>query len=450
MKRIVGIILILIPALTILPWSKAQTDEKAYDGRPPFGLTLLETVTVGDETVYQPKNPYNITINYELGMHCVGFDLSYCCIIPPYNSIQSQAVQSGLQGEKPRLLSPENEVTLHYAIRDNSYSEGNKMRYWQVPKDVSGKGTMSEPNDNFPNYLWSHLFIYQDLNGTLPRNPDAAKRRYIGKQIPVDIDSGPTGKPLSGGFMDYAAGNGGNIVFTDSMDGRLKNIPLRLTSSYLWDALGLPLTAFNDSTRKGSIRTINDLDFQPYQYATVQVMNKQGQPVMVKEGKVEFFGAEPIDIANCQICHAGQGIAASLSRGGGLTLFDKEYLYWKTRYPDASDYYARIASASILVLELHDKRHKTAFLKEYDPGAASNRLGRVGPVNCADCHGDNMSGNLQVPRPGATGYTALGSKSLSEAIHARPCQICPHARCRGKNPELPGVPSQPLAGPGDE
>ena len=30
---------------------------------------------------------YRIMMNYELGMHCTGFDFEYCCILPPYNSI---------------------------------------------------------------------------------------------------------------------------------------------------------------------------------------------------------------------------------------------------------------------------------------------------------------------------------------------------------------------------
>ncbi|HBB40175.1 MAG TPA: hypothetical protein DC005_01775, partial [Proteobacteria bacterium] len=36
---------------------------------------------------------YRIFIHYELGMHCTGFDFSYCCILPPYNSIQAQVVR---------------------------------------------------------------------------------------------------------------------------------------------------------------------------------------------------------------------------------------------------------------------------------------------------------------------------------------------------------------------
>jgi mono/diheme cytochrome c family protein len=398
--------------------------EKQYDTSPPFKLkgytkTKIKIEGTGEEgTFYKPKNPYNIFINYELGMHCVGFDVSYCCVIPPYNSIQAQAVKSGMQGDPPHLLSPDDNVKLSYWMRDNSYSEGNKMKYWQVLKDVNGNGTMNDPGDNMPNYVWDHLFIYKDLEGTLPKNPEQSKRLHVGKEIPVNIDSGPSGKPLSGGYLDYAKEKGGDIVFTDSMMPQLKNIPIKLTASYLWDALGLPLTAFDDSRIKGTIRTIAETDFQPFQYAMVQLQNKEGKPLMIQGKTVEFFGTEPIDIPNCLYCHSGQGIAAKMSRQSGVSLFDKEYAYWKTNYPDVSEYICRLTSASINLLELHDKSFKTKFLKYYNPDATSNRLGAVGSVFCADCHGDNISGNLQTPRPGTTGYTPTKGKPLTEAIHS--------------------------------
>jgi mono/diheme cytochrome c family protein len=431
MKWLTALFLLCTTILLIIFVTGATADEKAYDGSLPFKLDLLEFVRLktdvaGAKTLfYHPRNPYNIFINYELGMHCAGFDISYCCILPPYNSIQAQAVQSGLRGEKPRLLSPDDKVKLHYAVKDNSYSEGNKMKYWQVLKDVSGNGTMNSPNDNMANYVWDHLFIYKDLRGTIPENAEPSKRRYIGKEIPINIDSGVSDKPLSGGDMDYAGGKGGNIVFTDSMIPEIKNIPLRLTSSYLWDALGLPLTAFNDGRRKGSIRTITDRDFQPYQYAVVQLRGENDDPVVVKEKAVEFFGTEPVDISNCSLCHSAQGRAARLSREEGLLLLDKEYAYWKRNYPDITEYMARLSSTTINILELHDKHFKTSFLKYYDPDAASNRLGRVGSVNCADCHGDNMSGNLQTPRPGTTGYTPIKGKPLTEAVHSVHARLIP-------------------------
>ncbi len=273
----------------------ATNNAKPYDGSPPFGLGKLQPITfkpehagVGETTIYGPKKPYNIFINYELGMHCVGFDISYCCIIPPYNSVQAQAVRSASGSDgKPVLLSPGNEVQLHYAIKDNSYSEGNKMKYWAVPKDASGAGTMANPDDNMANYVWNHLFIYKDLQGTLPDNPQKAQRRYVGKQIPVNIDSGPTGRGVAGGYMDYAREKGGNIVFTDSMLPELKNVPLVLTASYLWDALGLPRTAFNDSRRRGSIRNHNGCRFPAI---SICIGSTGGQQGAIRAGKRQTRG----------------------------------------------------------------------------------------------------------------------------------------------------------------
>ena len=404
--------------LLIILVAVADSEERTYDTNPPFGLNLLQPLKMKGGPLYNPRNPYNILINYELGMHCVGFDISYCCIIPPYNSIQAQAVQSGLQGDKPKLLSPDDKVKLFYFVKDNSYSEGNKMKYWQALKDVDGNGILGDPGDNMANYVWDHLFIYKDLEGTIPEDTAQSRRLHIGKEIQVNIDSGPSGKNVSGGYMNYSKEKGSNVVFTDSMIPGLKDIPLTLTSSYLWDALGLPLTAFNDSRRKGTIRTITDYDFQPYQYAIVQIRDEKDKVLTVKGKIVEFFGTEPVDISNCSLCHSGEGRAARLSRKNGLTLFDKEYDYWKKTYPDITEYMARLSSATINVLELHDRNYSTTFLKDYNPAAPSNRLGNTGSVNCADCHGDNMSGNLQTPRPGATGYKAVKGKPLTEAVHS--------------------------------
>ncbi len=393
-----------------------------YEQNPPFKLSSLTSVVGGDSsgktaTLFDPKDPYAIFINYELGMHCVGFDISYCCVIPPYNSIQAQAIKTGTGGGLPHQLSPSDGMSLHYSVRDNSYSEGNKMKYWQVPKDVNGNGTMDDPGDSMANYVWTHLFIYKDLEGTVPADWSEASRLHVGKQIQIPVDAGPTGKSLAGGTLAYAGSTGGNKVFTDSLIPEVKNIQLTLTASYLWDALGLPLTAFNDSRRKGTLRSISDSDFQPYQYSVVRLLDRNGKTVMVNNKPVEFFGTNPVDLPNCFHCHSGEGKAAKLARDEGLTLFDKEYAYWKKNYPDVTEFMARLSEASINILELHDRHHGTKLLAGYNPDASSNRLGATGPVNCADCHGDNVSGNLQSPRPGATGYKAVKARTLTEAIH---------------------------------
>jgi len=427
-----GVLKIAVLAVIFFSFTPSLFAEGRYDTQPPFGLDFLEPITLKSGgffgkkvTAYNPRNPYNLFINYELGMHCVGFNMTYCCIIPPYNSIQAQVVQSGMNGKLPQLLSPDDHVKLYYYIQDNSYSEGNKMRYWGVAKDVNGNGRMDDAGDNMANYVWTHLFIYQDLEGTVPKGWSPEKRLHIGKEIQVPIDAGPSGKPMSGGYLDYAGADGGNIVFTDTLLPAVRNVPLKLTSSYIWDALGLPLTAFNDSRLTRTMRTITNKDFQPYQQSMVQLHDGNKKPVTIKGRVVEFFGTNPVDIPNCYACHSGEGRAAILSRQEGLTHFDEEYFYRKHNYPDISEYMARFSQAAINILELHDKHHGTEFLKEYDKNASTHRLGSVGPVNCADCHGDNITGNLREPRPDVTGYDPVRALPLTEAIHGVHLRVIP-------------------------
>jgi mono/diheme cytochrome c family protein len=414
-KANIGGLAVLVLAMGLLTASHGLVAAD-YDRNPRFELPAA-LAAPGAEKTFNPRNPYDIFINYELGMHCVGFDITYCCVIPPYNSIQAQAVKAGRDGALPVLLSPADKVKLRYFIRDNSYSEGNKMRYWSALKDADGNGAMSDPNDNMANYVWKHLFIYKDLAGTIPPGWTPESRLHVGLEIPVAVDHGPSGKPLAGGYLDYAGPGGGNIVFTDSLIPAVRNVALKLTASYIWDALGLPLTAFPDSRRQGTIRTVVPADFQPFQYSTVRLEDDQGRPVAVQGRPVEFFGTNPVDLPNCYACHSGKGVAAESSRRSGLTSLDREYAYWKNNYPDESDFMARLSSASIDILELHDKRQGTDFLRDYRPGASSNRLGSVGAVNCVDCHGDNVSGNLQTPRAGVTGYKPSKGPALTEAMH---------------------------------
>ncbi len=123
----------------------------------------------------KPKNDYNITINYELGMHCTGFDFSYCCILPPYNSIQSQVVKTAdgpysfpqLLKADPKdptvLLDGDKRMKLEYGHVDNTFSEGSKLAYWNIPYDVNKDGKYGK-NENVGNAYFTHLYIYSNYS----------------------------------------------------------------------------------------------------------------------------------------------------------------------------------------------------------------------------------------------------------------------------------------------
>ncbi len=391
--------------------------------------TLSLTAVAG---TISPKNQYNITINYELGMHCTGFDFSYCCILPPYNSIQSQVIKTAetpdgkpvLLGADPAepdvLVDGDKRYKLAYGHVDNTYSEGAKLAYWAVPFDVNGDGIYSE-NENVGNAYFTHLYVYQDLKGSNPKNTslDSEKKR-VGIEIPIPRDNGPAGgavpSPLKGGHLHYT-GTKGTIVFTKSPV--LDNVPIMLTNPGIWDALGLPLTPFFDSTLTKSPLSVVESDIAPYQEAWVALVDAEtGRPVIDKlSGKpVYFTGTNPIDVPNCANCHSNEN-----ANGSAYQLYKGEKAFWKAL--GASDYIANLKATSVSILQIHDAKHGTQFLSNYRAGsrATVNRLGRD-PVLCQKCHADNVIGVLQSrgvieAMTGQPISTDIPIPPLSQALH---------------------------------
>jgi hypothetical protein len=387
------------------------------------------TESASTETdITKPKNDYNITINYELGMHCTGFDFSYCCVLPPYNSIQSQVIKTASgPNELPQLLGADPEdptvlvdgdkrMKLEYGHVDNTYSEGAKLAYWSVPYDINGDGQYSE-NENVANAYWNHLFIYKDLKGSNPTGTSKdSEKLVVGRDVPVKNDTGPTGSPMKGGHLHYT-GEEGTIVYTKSPV--LDNVPIVLTNPGIWDALGLPLTPFQDETFKKSFITVVESDIRPYQEAWVELVEADsGKPVLDSHtGKpIKFIGDNPIDVPNCANCHSNQN-----ANGQKYTLYKSEYSFWRAL--GASDWFARLKATAVSILQIHDSKHGTTFTAKYDPKSRSksNRIGRD-PILCQKCHADNVIGVLQ-SKGVAEIYTGKKSSGdtplmpLTQALH---------------------------------
>ncbi|HET7833425.1 MAG TPA: hypothetical protein VFK88_10730 [Gallionella sp.] len=373
-------------------------------------------------------NDYNITINYELGMHCTGFDFTYCCVLPPYNSIQSQVIKSATGKRKfPELLEADpadpavlvdgkKRFKLAYGHIDNTYSEGSKLKYWDVPYDINGDGKY-EKGENVANAYFSHLYVYKDLKGTNPKGTSADKEKlFVGVQIPVPRDMGPAGaavpSPMKGGHLHYT-GDKGTTVYTKSPV--LDNVPILLTNPGIWDALGLPLTPFSDRAAAQDLLTLTESDIQPFQEAWVSMVDAEsGSPVIDSHsGKpVRFVGTNPIDIPNCANCHSNK-----TANGDKFTLYKQEREFWKGL--GASDWIANLKATSVSILEMHDDRTGTDFMKNYNPKSRSldNRLGRD-PVLCQKCHADNVIGVLQSksfkdPKTGKE----MPIQALTQAMH---------------------------------
>ncbi|MFQ5431095.1 MAG: hypothetical protein ACE5EN_01155 [Nitrospinota bacterium] len=392
---------------------------------------------------------YIISINYELGMHCTGFDFSYCCVLPPYNSIQSQVVRhgrlDGAGGELPKVLGADrNDPTvlvdgnkrfkLHYEHVGNSYSEGNKMAYWNVPFDINGNGNPYEPGESVANAVFRHLYVYKDLKGSNPDGTSLDKNKLrIGIEIPVPIDSGPSGQPVSNGHLHYT-GAKGTVVYTKGPV--LDNVPIVLTNPGIWDALGLPLTGFSDVDMSRGLLKVTEQDIQPYQLAKVTMVDADtGNAVIDSSGKpVSYVGTNPIDVPNCFNCHSTDN-----ANGKKFTKYKGEYEYWRS--VGASDWFSRLKSTAVSIMEIHDARSGTEFLKHYNPKASSNRLGRS-PVICQECHADNVIGVLNSRKvvdviPGAKDKSKL-IPPLTEAIHRVHQSKRPMADAQGRSGSCQG------------
>jgi len=394
----------------------------AEEGTLGLGLISFDgtTVTAENPPPQQGDTDYIITINYELGMHCTGFDFSYCCVLPLYNSVQAQVVKVGAlptlmqkyakdsDGKTTLLVDGSKAYKLAYDFVDNTFSEGSKLIDFRALYDANGDGDVTDETDNIGNVQWTHLYIYSDLEGSVGADTADAGKLFDGHDIVLSTDQGPLGAGLSGYLTN--AGTTGTVVWTKTPV--VENTPIVLTNPGIWDAVGLTLTPFLDSELAGrSFLDINETDVQPYQMARVRmvdaatgaaVINSKGQPV-------SFVGTEPIDIPNCASCH-GIEVDEALDTPNKRLKEEKpetyakviaERTYWQSL--GSSDYIDRIKSAAISILGLHDLRVGTSFLANYNAtGAAfdadgafrgagsTNRLGHD-PIQCQKCHPDNVA-----------------------------------------------------------
>ncbi|MEN8802879.1 MAG: Ig-like domain-containing protein, partial [Thiogranum sp.] len=79
------------PPAVIAP-TGPQTIDDTFTYQASDGTNLSDVATVNVRVV--PKQTdFKFMMNYELGMHCTGFEFAYCCVLPVYNSIVAQVVK---------------------------------------------------------------------------------------------------------------------------------------------------------------------------------------------------------------------------------------------------------------------------------------------------------------------------------------------------------------------
>ncbi len=456
----------------------------------------------GGGSALKPKNEFNIMMNYELGMHCTGFEFSYCCVLPPYNSILAQVVKTEKNEKQkhPELLEADPNVGLDAlgrptVVRDKeldsnnnfkkyvlrywheaqprndglgapqsntliSLVEGNSLLMWNTVFDAAvknsdgslktgsyngadgvlqGNGNVSDNNDNYANAWMNHLYFYEDLEGNNSSGTslDADKIR-LGMDVIYPENTGAALQPLgpntnggSPGPFDNVltfSGEKGTVVFTQMKV--LENLPVMLTSPRIWESLGLPLTPFEDSIDFfGDPGLVDESSVRPYVVMKAQLHHYDptktggiGDAVLDDGNPVIGFGNAPIDIPNCERCHAlGDGTSVNSAQNGYpeiAAMVQGEMDFWNAYYSIGgadSDWYSRIKGAAISMLALHDEQHGTSFTANFPATGAgmpqNTRLGHE-TVLCQRCHADNV---IAVVKSATSGGNLI--PPLSEAIH---------------------------------
>ena len=189
------------------------------------GLTLVlglpGTVLPADSTA--PKNTFNIMMNYELGMHCSGFEFAYCCVLPPYNSILAQVVKTQRtdkgQGAFAKLLEGDpvegldglgRQTVLRDEDLDNSGNfQKYVLEYWHEaqPREPGPFVIPTGPNpeDRLISAVEGNsLLMWNTLADSAAVNPDGSLKL-----------SGQDGNPTWNGVTGAMLGNGD---FSDPTD----------------------------------------------------------------------------------------------------------------------------------------------------------------------------------------------------------------------------------------
>jgi len=197
------------------PLTFTVTDEDLETDSESIIINVLSTQAGGP-----PKNAFNILMNYELGMHCTGFEFAYCCVLPPYNSILAQVVKTEKNGPKPRLLEADPNVGLDgmgrpTVLRDPTLNaDGNfskyQLRYWHEAQPRNdGRGA---PQDTSMNRLISSV----EGNSLLMWNTVAEGATTVGGALQYSTDPAKTD-----GSTNVVQGDGDFADANDPMSSKM-------------------------------------------------------------------------------------------------------------------------------------------------------------------------------------------------------------------------------------
>jgi hypothetical protein len=384
--------------------------------------TIKVTVTGGAPPPPPPTAstlPWRVLASNDLGMHCADLDYQVFSILPPFNVVHAQVVQTGTATAKPKILSATDADVSYLATSStvdpfgagsinttsNLVPGGTKSNFWQAtPLPNGAAGTLGglAYRSLYPNAVLDLFAPIPNETGLpvpdpakLPALAAAQQRMPSPSNVPQNFARFDTNLPFFASFPFGTTVAGVNWFSAD----------------------GIPILPVDDAGRTN-----------PYPLMRVQAVAKGADPAKPANVKAKVDIVLPVaSEADCRNCHNGtDGIAAVFAK----TTAYRNGTPWAIATEASAPGPDKVNNAAkINVLRLHDAKWGAKYTSSADGsatpcngGTESSCLDKRRAIQCSQCHYSPaldlaQVGPIDEPAAGVNGRQQKRHISMSRAMH---------------------------------
>ena len=405
--------------VTITGVKTGQTKVKVSDRRTSVSIAVTVNGTATPPPPPSSTLPWRVLASNDLGMHCADLDYQIFSILPPFNVVHAQVVQTGTSSTKPRLLSGA-DADVYYRATSSSV-------------DPAGAGSINTTSNLSPSGVksnfWQPTALPDGKAGTL--GGLAYRSLYPGAVLdlfaPIPVETGlPVPDPVALPSLAPAQQrmpSPGNVPqkFTryDTDVPFFVNFPFgaKVLAANWFSADGIPILPVDDAGRTN-----------PYPLMRVQAVAKGADAKTPANVKASLDIVLPVaSEADCRNCHNGvDGTAAVFA---SVTKY-KNGTPWVVAQEATAPGPDKANNASkINILRLHDAKwgamytsSATGAATPCNGGTESSCLDKRRAIQCSQCHYSPaldlaQAGPIDEPAVGVDGRQQTRHISMSRAMH---------------------------------
>ena len=380
-------------------------------------VTIAVNVT-GSSTPPPPTGstlPWRVLASNDLGMHCADLDYQIFSILPPFNVVHAQVIQTGTASAKPKLLA-DTDADVYYRATSSSV-------------DPAGAGSINTTSNLAPSGTKSNFWAPapRPSNGTL--GGLAYRLLYPGAvldAVPMPVETGlPVPDPaklpaLAAAQQKMPSPTNAPQKFA-RYDVKLPffaGFPFGTTvaAAKWFSADGIPILPIDDAGRTN-----------PYPLMRVQAVSRGANATVASNVKASLDIVLPVaSEADCKNCHNGtDGVASVFASVGNYANGTK----WSVATDATAPGPDKVNNASkINILRLHDAKWGANYTNadgtdaKCNGGTEPSCLDQRRAIQCSQCHYSPaldlaQVGPIDEPAVGVNGRQQTRHISMSRAMH---------------------------------